>query len=195
MNNPNVIITNTEILSKNWYILKKVTFDFKKKDGSVITQVREAYDRGNGAVIFLYNKQTKNIILTSQFRLPSYLNGNETGMLIEACAGLLDEDNAEDCIRRETEEETGYKISDVKKIFEAYMSPGSVTEILHFFIAEYSKDMKVNEGGGAEGEEENIEVLEFPFDQAYDMIATGEIKDAKTMMLLQYAKINRLLEA
>jgi len=195
MNNPNVIITNTEILSKNWYILKKVTFDFKKKDGSVITQVREAYDRGNGAVIFLYNKQTKNIILTSQFRLPSYLNGNETGMLIEACAGLLDEDNAEDCIRRETEEETGYKISDVKKIFEAYMSPGSVTEILHFFIAEYSKDMKVNEGGGAEGEEENIEVLELPFDEAYDMIATGEIKDAKTMMLLQYAKINRLLEA
>jgi len=195
MNNPNVTITNTEILSKNWYILKKVTFDFKKKDGSVITQVREAYDRGNGAVIFLYNKQTKNIILTSQFRLPSYLNGNETGMLIEACAGLLDEDNAEDCIRRETEEETGYKISDVKKIFEAYMSPGSVTEILHFFIAEYSKDMKVNEGGGAEGEEENIEVLELPFDQAYEMIATGEIKDAKTMMLLQYAKINRLLDA
>lgn len=195
MNNPNVTITNTEILSKNWYILKKVTFDFKKKDGSVITQVREAYDRGNGAVIFLYNKQTKNIILTRQFRLPSYLNGNETGMLIEACAGLLDEDNAEDCIRRETEEETGYKISDVKKIFEAYMSPGSVTEILHFFIAEYSKNMKVNEGGGAEGEEENIEVLELPFDQAYEMIATGEIKDAKTMMLLQYAKINSLLDA
>ena len=195
MSNPNVTITNTEILSKNWYILKKVTFDFKKKDGSVITQVREAYDRGNGAVIFLYNKQTKNIILTSQFRLPSYLNGNETGMLIEACAGLLDEDNAEDCIRRETEEETGYKISDVKKIFEAYMSPGSVTEILHFFIAEYSKDMKVNEGGGAEGEEENIEVLELPFDKAYEMIASGEIKDAKTMMLLQYAKINSLLDA
>lgn len=195
MNNPNVTITNTEILSKNWYILKKVTFDFKKKDGSVITQVREAYDRGNGAVIFLYNKQTKNILLTSQFRLPSYLNGNETGMLIEACAGLLDEDNAEDCIRRETEEETGYKISDVKKIFEAYMSPGSVTEILHFFVAEYSKDMKVNEGGGAEGEEENIEVLELPFDQAYEMIETGEIKDAKTMMLLQYAKINSLLDA
>ena len=195
MNNPNVTITNTEILSKNWYILKKVTFDFKKKDGSVITQVREAYDRGNGAVIFLYNKQTKNIILTSQFRLPSYLNNNETGMLIEACAGLLDEDNPEDCIKRETEEETGYKISDVKKIFEAYMSPGSVTEILHFFIAEYSKDMKVNEGGGAEGEEENIEVLELPFNKAYEMIGSGEIKDAKTVMLLQYAKINSLLDA
>lgn len=193
MTNPAITITNTEILSKNWYILKKVTFDFTKKDGSVISQVREAYDRGNGAVIFLYNKQTKNILLTRQFRLPSYLNGNETGMLIEACAGLLDEDNPEDCIRRETEEETGYKITDVKKIFEAYMSPGSVTEILYFFIAEYSKDMKVNEGGGAEGEEENIEVLEMPFDQAYEMIATGEIKDAKTIMLLQYAKINGLL--
>lgn len=193
MTNPAITITNTEILSKNWYILKKVTFDFTKKDGSVISQVREAYDRGNGAVIFLYNKQAKNILLTRQFRLPSYLNGNETGMLIEACAGLLDEDNPEDCIRRETEEETGYKITDVKKIFEAYMSPGSVTEILYFFIAEYSKDMKVNEGGGAEGEEENIEVLEMPFDQAYEMIATGEIKDAKTIMLLQYAKINGLL--
>jgi len=195
MTNPTITITDTEILSKNWYVLKKVTYDYQKKDGSTETQMREAYDRGNGATILLYNKDSKNVILTRQFRLPTYLNGNESGMLIEACAGLLDKDNAEDCIKRETEEETGYKIADVKKIFEAYMSPGSVTEIVHFFVAEYSKEMKINEGGGLDEEQENIEVLEIPFDKAFEMIATGEIKDAKTMMLLQYAKINSLLDA
>lgn len=113
--------------------------------------------------------------------------------MIEACAGLLDLDNPEDCIRRETEEETGYKVTDVRKIFEAYMSPGSVTEILHFFVAEYSKDMKVNEGGGVAHEEENIEVLEMKFEEALDMMKNGEIKDAKTIMLLQYAKVNALI--
>ena len=193
MTNPAITITDTKILSKNWYILKKVTYAYQKKDGSTETQSREAYDRGNGATILLYNKDSKNVILTRQFRLPTYLNGNESGMLIEACAGLLDKDNAEDCIKRETEEETGYKIADVKKIFEAYMSPGSVTEIVHFFVAEYSKEMKINEGGGLDEEQENIEVLEIPFNMAFEMIATGEIKDAKTMMLLQYAKINSLL--
>jgi len=141
----------------------------------------------------LNNKNTKTVILTRQFRLPPYVNGNETGMMIEACAGLLDKDNAEECIRRETEEETGYKISAVKKLFEVYMSPGSVTEIVHFFAAEYTKDMKVNEGGGVAEEQENIEVLEFDFDKAYNMIASAEIKDAKTIMLLQYAKINELI--
>src|SRR4029077_18447954 len=134
------------------------------KDGEWKKQTREAYDRGNGATILLYNKANKSVILTRQFRLPSFINGNESGMLIEACAGLLDKDNAEDCIKRETEEETGYKISSVRKIFEAYMSPGSVTEILYFFVAEYTKDMKVNEGGGVDHEQENIEVLEMPFD-------------------------------
>src|SRR5205085_11256253 len=127
----------------------------------------------------LYNTEQKTVILTRQFRLPSFINGNATGMLIEACAGLLDKDNPEDCIKRETEEETGYKITDVRKIFEAYMSPGSVTEILYFFIAEYSKHMKVTEGGGIEHEEENIEVLEIPFQQAMEMIDHGEIIDAK----------------
>jgi len=195
MTNPAITITDTEILSKNWYILKKVTYKYQKKDGTTEMQSREAYDRGNGATILLYNKDSKNVILTRQFRLPTYLNGNESGMLIEACAGLLDKDNAEDCIKRETEEETGYKIADVKKIFEAYMSPGSVTEIVHFFVAEYSKEMKINEGGGLDEEQENIEVLEIPFDKAFDMISSGEIKDAKTMMLLQYAKINSLLDA
>ena len=192
MNN-SIKILKTEILSKNWYTLKKITYEYLQSDGTWQTQQREAYDRGNGAAILLYNKETKNIILTRQFRMPTYINGNDTGMLIEACAGLLDNDNPEDCIRRETEEETGYKISDVKKIFEAYMSPGSVTEILYFFVAEYSKAMKVTEGGGVAHEQENIEVLELNFEKAFNMIATGEIKDAKTILLLQYIKLQNIL--
>jgi len=188
-----VKILKTEILSDNWYVLRKITYEYFKKDGTKQTQSREAYDRGNGATILLYNQLQKTVILTKQFRLPTYVNGNENGMLIEACAGLLDKDNAEDCIRRETEEETGYKVSSVQKIFEAYMSPGSVTEILHFFIAEYSKTMKVNEGGGVEHEEENIEVLEIEINKAMQMIETGEIKDGKTIMLLQYVKLHNLI--
>ncbi|MES2410880.1 MAG: GDP-mannose pyrophosphatase NudK [Bacteroidota bacterium] len=194
MSNPKIEILKTEVLSDNWYTLRKITYNYLKKDGSWEKQSREAYDRGNGATILLYNKSNKTVILTQQFRLPTYVNGNETGMMIEACAGLLDKDNAEECIKRETEEETGYKISSVQKLFEVYMSPGSVTEIVHFFAAEYTKDMKVNEGGGVADEQENIEVLEFDFDKAYNMIASGEIKDAKTIMLLQYAKINNLLQ-
>lgn len=186
-------ILKTEVLSDNWYVLRKITYEYLKKDGTKQTQSREAYDRGNGATILLYNKVQKTVILTRQFRLPTYVNGNENGMLIEACAGLLDKDNAEDCIKRETEEETGYKVTDVRKIFEAYMSPGSVTEIVHFFVAEYSKSMKVNEGGGVEHEEENIEVLEMEIDKAMKMIETGEIKDGKTIMLLQYVKLYNLI--
>lgn len=189
----NVKILDTKVLSDNWYVLRKITYEYSKKDGAKLIQSREAYDRGNGATILLYNKSQKTVILTRQFRLPTFVNGNETGMLIEACAGLLDKDNAEDCIRRETEEETGYKITDVRKIFEAYMSPGSVTEILYFFIAEYSKEMKVTEGGGLEHEEENIEVLELGIDNAMDMIESGGIKDGKTIMLLQYIKLNNIL--
>ena len=189
----NIHILKTEILSDNWYTLKKVTYDYLKKDGTKQTQSREAYDRGNGATILLYNKTLKTVILTRQFRLPTYINGNQSGFLIEACAGLLDKDNPEDCIRRETEEETGYKVTDVRKIYEAYMSPGSVTEILYFFIAEYSKEMKVAEGGGAAHEEENIEVLELGIDNAMKMMENGEIKDAKTIMLLQYIKLSGLL--
>lgn len=193
MQNPDITILKTDILSDNWYTLNKVTFTVRKKDGTTETQSREAYDRGNGAVILLYNKISNTIILTRQFRLPTYINGNSSGMLIEACAGLLDNDNPEDCIKRETEEETGYKISKVEKIFEAYMSPGSVTEILHFFIAEYSNEMKINDGGGLEEEGEHIEVLELSFDEALTMIDTGEIKDAKTIMLLQHLKIKGIL--
>jgi len=190
-----VKIISKEILSNNWYTLRKITYEYQKKDGSWQQQNREAYDRGNGATILLYNKENKTIILTRQFRLPTFLNGNADGLMIEACAGLLDKDNPEDCIKRETEEETGYKISEVRKIFEAYMSPGSVTEILYFFVAEYSKSMKVTDGGGVEHEQEDIEVLEISFDKALAMMKDGEIKDAKTIMLLQYAKLENLLTA
>ena len=193
MNNPNIKIQKTELLSDNWYILNKVTFDYQNKDNTWGTQKREVYDRGNGAVILLYNTKKKTVILTKQFRLPTYLNGNETGLMIEACAGLLDQDNPEDCIRRETEEETGYKITEIQKVFEAYMSPGSVTEILYFFIAAYAKSMKVSDGGGVEHEQENIEVLEIPIHQALQMIQSGEIKDAKTIMLLQHIKLQGIL--
>lgn len=193
MSNSNIKNLSETILSDNWYTLKKVTYDYLKKDGTWETQNREAYDRGNGATILLYNSENKTIILTKQFRIPTYLNGNETGMMIEACAGLLEKDNPEECIKRETEEETGYKISSVKKIFEVYMSPGSVTEIVHFFIGEYSNEMKVNNGGGLSEEQENIEVLEVDFTSAIEMIKSGEIKDAKTIMLLQYAQLNNLL--
>ena len=183
----------TEILSDNWYILRKVSYEYLKKDGTWEKQSREAYDRGNGAAILLFNTSQKTVILTRQFRLPSFINGNPSGMLIEACAGLLDKDNPEDCIRRETEEETGYQVKDVRKIFEAYMSPGSVTEILYFFVAEYTPSMKIHAGGGLETEHENIEVMELDFEKACSMIDIGEIKDAKTIMLLQYARIHKLL--
>ncbi len=186
-------IIKTEVLSDNWYILNKVTYEFTKPDGSKQLQNREAYDRGNGATILLYNLAQRSIILTKQFRLPTYLNGNPSGMLIEACAGLLEKDNAEDCIRRETEEETGYQITDVKKVFEAYMSPGSVTEILYFFVAAYDKTMKVNDGGGLAHEEEHIEVLELDFEEALKMIDNGEIKDAKTIMLMQHLRLKSIL--
>lgn len=187
-----VRILKTEILSDNWYTLKKITFDYLTKNGVWLQQNREAYDRGNGATILLYNKEIKTVILIRQFRMPTFINGNADGMLIETCAGLLDLDNPEDCIRRETEEETGFTIREVKKIFEAYMSPGSVTEILYFFIAEYSRDMKTSTGGGVD-DHEDIEVLELPFEKALSMIETGEIKDGKTIMLLQYLKVHHIL--
>lgn len=190
MKNPTITIQKTELLSDNWYFLNKVTFDYKMEDQDSETQVREVYNRGNGAVILLYNSAKKTVVLTRQFRLPTFLNGNTSGMVIEACAGLLDTENPEECIIRETEEETGYRLSSVKKVFQSYMSPGSVTEILHFFIGEYQSEMKVSEGGGLAEEHENIEVLEYSFNDAYQMIASGEIIDAKTIMLLQYAKIN-----
>ncbi|TWR25416.1 GDP-mannose pyrophosphatase NudK [Mucilaginibacter achroorhodeus] len=193
MSNNHVRNLQTTVLSDNWYTLRKATYELLGRDGEWQAQQREAYDRGNGAVILLYNRAEGTVILTKQFRLPTYLNGNEDGYLIEACAGLLDEHNPKDCIRKETEEETGYKITQLQKVFEAYMSPGSVTEILYFFVAEYSKDMKISDGGGLADETESIEVLELEFSKALEMVKTGEIKDAKTIMLLQYAQINGLV--
>lgn len=193
MKNPAIKVTETKLLSDNWYILNKVTFDYQKKDGKVESHIREVYDRGNGAAILLYNSAKKTVILTRQFRLPTYLNGNKTGMMIEVCAGLLDQDNAEQAVIRETEEETGYRLKKVEKVIETYMSPGSVTEILYLFVGEYDETMKVNDGGGLDAEQENIEVLEYTFEEAYSMIESGEITDAKTILLLQHAKIKNLI--
>jgi len=192
MKNNKVRNIKKELLSDNWYTLEKVTFEYEKEEGVWEAQSREAYDRGNGAAILLYNQNKGSVVLTKQFRMPTYLNGNDSGMMIEVCAGLLDGDHPEDCILKEVEEETGYKIETVKKVFEAYMSPGAVTEMLYFFIGSYEDTMKVSDGGGAADETENIEVIECSFESALEMVASGEIKDAKTIMLLQYAKLNRL---
>lgn len=191
--NPRVKITEQKVLSDNWYVLRKVTFDYQHRNGHWSTQSREAYDRGNGATILLHNPARDTVILTRQFRMPTYVNGNETGLLIEACAGLLDNDNPEDAIRRETEEETGYKIENVRRVFDAYMSPGSVTEKLFFFIADYTDDTERTTGGGVD--EEDIDVLEIPLSQAMLMIASGEIQDGKTIMLLQHLYIQQLTNA
>jgi len=185
-------IIQTEILSNQWYVLRKITYQHTKTDGTLQTQSREVYDRGNGAAILLYNLPTRNVILTRQFRLPTYVNGNADGMMIEVCAGLLDEDHPDDCIKKETLEETGYLISDVTKVMEAYMSPGAVTEIIHFYVAAYTPEMKIGVGGGLEQEGEDIEVMEIHLDEAMKMVETGVIKDAKTILLLQYVTLHVL---
>lgn len=189
----NIKVKKSEVLSENWGILNEITFDLKTKDGEWEEQVRESYDTGDGATVLLYNRESGKIVLTRQFRLPTYLNGNPGGFLTEACAGLLENDTPEDCVIKEAREETGYRISNPKKVFEAYMSPGSVTEIMHFFIAEYSDKMKVDEGGGLDEEQEDIEVIEMDFTHAWKMVETGELRDAKTIMLLQHLKLENLL--
>jgi len=189
-----VRVKQVRVLSDDWYILKKTTFDFQRRDGSWQTISRETYDRGNGATILLYNRERKTVLLTHQFRFPAYVNGSKNGMLIETCAGLLENEHAEDAIRRESEEETGYRLGSVTKVFEAYMSPGSVTEKLHFFTAEYDASSKTAEGGGDASHGEEIEVLEIDLDEALAMIELGEIQDGKTIMLLQHAKLKRLVD-
>jgi len=183
----------TELLSNQYYTLNKITFDYKKNDGSWVKQVRECYDRGDGAGILLYNKSKKTVILTRQFRMPTFMNDNKSGLLIEVCAGLLDKDNPEACIIRETEEEVGYRLKHVKKVYESFSSPGVMTEKMHFFIGEYTDDMKVNDGGGLESEQEDIEVLEILFKDAVTMLNKGEINDTRTIVLLQYAIIHNLI--
>ena len=188
-----VRVQNVETLSDDWYLLKKTTFDYLRNDGTWQTQTRETYDRGNGATILLYNLDAQTIILTRQFRFPAYVNGLEEGFLIEAAAGLLEESSPEQRIKTEAEEETGYKVDNVQKVFEAYMSPGSVTEKLYFFIGEYSPQQKVSLGGGVESEGEDIEVLEIKFSDALRMTTNGEIIDGKTIMLIQHAALKLFL--
>lgn len=193
MNNPKVKIRSIKNLSNDCYKLDKVNFDFLLKNNTWQNQTRESYDRGNGACILLFNKENQKVILTKQFRLPSYLNGNPDGMMIEVCAGLLDGDDPLTCIIKETEEETGYKIQNATKVYEIYSTPGAVTEVIHYFVAEYNSKKKVGQGGGKKEETEEIEVLEIDFSEALSMIEKGKIKDAKTIILLQYAVINNLL--
>ncbi|RMR54512.1 putative uncharacterized protein C9 [Pseudomonas syringae pv. actinidiae] len=188
-----VRIKKVDVLSDNWYVLRKTTYDFQGRDGTWRTLTRETYDRGNGATILLYSKLKQTVVLTRQFRFPAFVNEHD-GMLVETCAGLLDRDDPDTCIRKETEEETGYRIQEVRKVFEAFMSPGSVTERLYFFVGEYFDENKLSDGGGLEAEGEEIEVLELPLDDALAMIDTGAICDGKTIMLLQYAKLHGLLD-
>lgn len=180
-----------QLLSDNWYVLKKYTFELRRQDGSWQQQSREAYDRGHGATILLYSREKKTVVLTRQFRLPVYLHDNN-GYLIEAAAGLLDNASPEQRIIAEAEEETGFKVAQPEKIFEAFMSPGSVTEKLYFFIAEYSENDRSGQGGGLAEEGEDIEVLEWPLKKALDAIRSGEIQDGKTIMLLQHLALNVL---
>jgi nudix-type nucleoside diphosphatase (YffH/AdpP family) len=184
-----VRIVEERMLSDDWYVLKKTTFDYRRRDGQWQRQSRETYDRGNGAVLLLFNPQQDTVVLTRQFRFPAYVNGCRDGLLIEACAGLLDGQDPRACIRREVQEETGFRVRAPRKIFEAYMSPGSVTEKLHFFVAEYEPKDRVGAGGGDAAEGEDIEVLELPLATAMQMISNSAIQDGKTIMLLQYAAL------
>jgi nudix-type nucleoside diphosphatase (YffH/AdpP family) len=191
--NPKVKNVEKILLSDNWYTLNKVVFDYQNRDGSWSSQARESYDRGNGATVLLYNREKQTVILIRQFRMPSYLNGNSDGLLIETCAGLLDGDDPETCVLKEAEEESGIRPRKAEKVFESYMSPGAVTEIIHFYVAEYTDADRVGPGGGLDSEQEDIEVLEVPFEKALEMVSDGTIRDAKTIMLLQYAKLQGLL--
>ena len=193
MDNSPVRITAEELLSDNWYLLKKYSFDLRRRDGSWQAQTREVYDRGNGATILLYNTLQRTVLLIRQFRMPTFVNGHD-GYLIETAAGLLDNASPEERIRLEVEEETGYRVGHVEKIYSAFMSPGSVTERIHFFTGEYQPGDRVGEGGGLEHEGEDIQVLELGFDEAIAMVGRGEIVDGKTIMLLQYLEL-RLLKA
>jgi nudix-type nucleoside diphosphatase (YffH/AdpP family) len=187
-----VRVLEERVLSSDWYILKKTKFRRRRRDGRWQELERETYDRGNGAVVLLFNVMRGTVVLTRQFRFPAYVNGCADGLLIEACAGLLDGQDPLTCVQREAEEETGFRVSSPRKVFEVYMSPGSVTEKLHFFVAEYEDAQRSNSGGGDAGEGEDIEVLEFPLAGALDMIETGHIQDGKTIMLLQYAALRGL---
>lgn len=180
-----------KILSDNYFLLRNMTYDLTRENGEVVRHKREVYDRGNGATVMLYNRDKKTVVLIRQFRVATWVNGNHDGMLIETCAGLLDDDAPDVCVRKEAIEETGFAVSEVRKVFELYMSPGGVTELIHFFVAEYSDAHRANAGGGIEDEE--IEVLEMPFTEALEKVKTGEIRDGKTVILLQYLQTSGLI--
>ncbi|MBS0848896.1 GDP-mannose pyrophosphatase NudK [Citrobacter sp. JGM124] len=184
-------VIKNQILSDNYFILRNLTYDLFRQNGEAIRHKREVYDRGNGATILLYNIEKKTVVLTRQFRIATWMNGNADGMLIESCAGLLDADDPEQCIRRETMEETGYQVGDLEKVFELYMSPGGVTEIVYFYLAPYSDSQRKNSGGGIE--DEDIDVLELPFSQALKMMRNGEICDGKTVILLQQLQLKNVM--
>lgn len=184
-----VRVEDVTVLSNDWYVLKKTTFSFQRSDGSWQRQSRETYDRGNGATILLYDPRRRTVILTRQFRYPAFVNGHHD-LLIETPAGLLDDAEPETRIRAETEEETGFRVRHVRQVFDAFMSPGSVTERLHFFVGEYEPGDRASSGGGNEAEGEDIAVLEVGIDEALAMIGSGAIRDGKTIMLLQHAALD-----
>ncbi|MGY0021715.1 NUDIX domain-containing protein [Streptomyces sp. cg35] len=188
--NPDVCVRDVEVLSCDWYVLRRTTFDFRHSDGHWSREQRETYDRGDGATILLHDTERRTVLLTRQFRLPAYVNGHPDGMLIETAAGLLDGDTPEEAIRREAAEETGHVIGTAEPVFAVYMSPGSVTERVHFFAAPYRAATATATPGGNADEGEDIAVLELPFTQALSMIRTGGIADAKTIMLLQWAALD-----
>lgn len=188
----NVTVIKDKILSDNYFVLRNITYDLTRKNGEVIRHKREVYDRGNGATILLYNPEKKSVVMIRQFRVATWVNGNKDGRLIETCAGLLDDDEPEACVRKEAIEETGYQVGEVRKLFELYMSPGGVTEIVHFFIARYDDSSRASKGGGVE--DEDIEVLELPFATALAMVKNGEIRDGKSVILLQYLQASGLMD-
>jgi nudix-type nucleoside diphosphatase (YffH/AdpP family) len=190
---PGIRIKEVQVLSDDWYLLKKTRFERLRRDGTWQELTRETYDRGNGATILLYNLDRRTVVLTCQFRYPAFVNGH-SGMLIEAAAGLLDEASPEDRIRHEVEEETGFRVTSIQRVFEAFMSPGSVTERLYFFVGAYDSTGKVSDGGGNVSEGEDIEVLEMTIDDALSAIERGVIQDGKTIMLLQYAALHLFAE-
>ena len=187
--NDRVRIVEQHVLADDWFVLKKTSFDYLHSNGQWQRLNRETYDRGDGATLLLFNRERGMVVLTRQFRFPAFANGLPDGMLVEACAGLLDDEAPQAAIRREVQEETGFRIGMPRKVFEAFMSPGSVTERLHFFVAEYEAKDRVDEGGGDASEGEDIEVLELTLDQALRMIRSGAIQDGKTIMLLQHAAL------
>ncbi|EDP8671317.1 GDP-mannose pyrophosphatase NudK [Salmonella bongori] len=188
----NITLIKDKILSDNYFTLRNITYDLTRRNGEVIRHKREVYDRGNGATILLYNSTKKTVVLVRQFRVATWVNGNDDGMLVETCAGLLDNDEPEVCIRKEAIEETGYEVGEVRKVFELYMSPGGVTELIHFFIAEYRDSQRASTGGGIE--DEDIEVLELPFSRALEMVRSGEIRDGKAVLLLNYLQNSHLMD-